>query len=101
MVDSKPVHGLIWWTRQNDTNFRHDSFVLKINQINRTSSDNYTCYVMNTITPSGMAEMNKTTQKTFYVSVQCKCSFKIIKEFFVALPLTAYDTCTLKLYVNY
>ncbi|CAG2232452.1 unnamed protein product [Mytilus edulis] len=37
LVDSNPVHGLIWWTRQNDTNFRHDSSELKINQINRTS----------------------------------------------------------------
>ncbi|XP_063441913.1 neural cell adhesion molecule L1.1-like [Mytilus trossulus] len=72
LVDSNPVHGLIWWTRQNDTNFRHDSSVLEINRINRTSSDNYTCYVMNTITPSGMAEMNKTTKKTFYVNVQFK-----------------------------
>ncbi|XP_052063365.1 B-cell receptor CD22-like isoform X2 [Mytilus californianus] len=72
MVDSNPVGELILWTRQNDANFRYNSSVLKINKINRTSSDNYTCYVMNTISPSGMAEMTRTTQKTFYVNVQFK-----------------------------
>ncbi|VDI63056.1 Hypothetical predicted protein [Mytilus galloprovincialis] len=99
MVDSTPVHGLIWWTKQNDTNFRHDSFVLKINQINRTSSDNYTCYVMNTITPSGMAKMNKTTQKTFYVSVQFK-PFADFNSQYSSLHITAKEGGTLLLTVT-
>ncbi|XP_071174749.1 cell adhesion molecule Dscam1-like [Mytilus edulis] len=99
LVDSNPVHGLIWWTRQNDTNFRHDSSELKINKINRTSSDNYTCYAMNTITPSGMAEMNKITQKTFYVNVQFK-PFADYSSPYSSLHITAKKGGTLLIKVT-
>ncbi|CAC5421801.1 HMCN [Mytilus coruscus] len=72
IVDSNPVARLIWWTRQNGANFRYDGYVLRINTIQRTSSGNYACYVMNTLTPSGMNEINRTTRETFYVNVEFK-----------------------------
>ncbi|CAC5360968.1 unnamed protein product [Mytilus coruscus] len=72
IVDANPVAKLVWWTRQNDATFKYVGSVLKINNIYRTSSGNYSCYVMNTLTPSGMATINRTTHKTFYVDVVFK-----------------------------
>lgn len=72
IVDANPVSKLVWWTKQNDANFRYDGFVLIINNINRKSSGNYSCNVMNTLTPSGMSEINKTTHQKFSVNVQSR-----------------------------
>ncbi|XP_076109165.1 limbic system-associated membrane protein-like [Mytilus galloprovincialis] len=72
IVDSNPVYKLVWWTKQNNADFRYDGFVLRLISINRTSSGNYTCYVMNTLAPSGMPEINKTTHQTFSVNVEFK-----------------------------
>ncbi|XP_063416734.1 muscle, skeletal receptor tyrosine-protein kinase-like [Mytilus trossulus] len=72
IVDANPVPKLVWWTKQNDPIFRYDGFVLRINNINRKSSGNYSCYVMNTLAPSGMSEINRTTQQTFSVNVVFK-----------------------------
>lgn len=72
IVDANPVAKLIWWTRQNDANFIYVGSVLRINNITRMYSGNYSCYVLNTFTPSGMDEINSTSQNMFYVNVVCK-----------------------------
>ncbi|XP_063442035.1 hemicentin-1-like [Mytilus trossulus] len=72
IVDANPVPKFVWWTKQNDANFRYEHFVLIINNINRKSSGNYSCYVMNTLSPSGMSEINITAQQTFSVNVVFK-----------------------------
>ncbi|CAC5384794.1 unnamed protein product [Mytilus coruscus] len=73
IVDANPASKLVWWTKQNDENFRYDGFVLRINNIDRKSSGNYSCYVMNTLAPFGMAEINRTTHQTFYINVVYYC----------------------------
>ncbi|VDH97102.1 Hypothetical predicted protein [Mytilus galloprovincialis] len=72
VVDANPVSKFVWWTKQNDADFRYDDYVLRINNINRKSSGNYSYYVMNTLTPSGMSDINKTTHQTFSVNVVFK-----------------------------
>ncbi|CAC5421802.1 unnamed protein product [Mytilus coruscus] len=85
IVDSNPVARLIWWTRQNGANFRYDGYVLRINTIQRTSSGNYACYVMNTLTPSGMNEINRTTRETFYVNVESRNTAGVFSRRFVVM----------------
>lgn len=82
IVDANPVPKLVWWTKQNDANFRYDGFVLRITNINRKSSGNYSCYVMNTLAPSGMSEINITTQHTIFVNVVCKSKYGVFGEHF-------------------
>lgn len=72
VVDAYPGVALVWWTTTNDTKSRYDGAVLTLNNIHRTLSGYYTCYVMNTLTPSGMSAINRKTWKTFYVNVQCE-----------------------------
>lgn len=81
IVDANPAANFFWWTRENDSYFRYNGSVLRINKIHKTSSGNYSYYVVNTITPSGMDPFNVTMQKKFYVDVQCefKLKFKLVE----------------------
>ncbi|CAG2208211.1 unnamed protein product [Mytilus edulis] len=68
VIDANPQPTMLWWTRQND--FIYYGSNLTIKNIQRNSSGNYTCLVMNTLTPSGKSPQNRTSQKMFYVNVQ-------------------------------
>lgn len=68
-IDANPAPLFIWWTRQNDAKFQYMGQNLKIDAINRTFTDTYSCHVQNTLTPSGLEQQNKTTNNSFSVNV--------------------------------
>ncbi|VDI07194.1 Hypothetical predicted protein [Mytilus galloprovincialis] len=51
VIDANPQPALLWWTSQN--NFTYYGNNLTITNVQRNSSGNYTCHVMNTLTPTG------------------------------------------------
>ncbi|XP_063448058.1 uncharacterized protein LOC134727607 [Mytilus trossulus] len=69
-VDAYPPPTSIWWTRQNDIKFVHFGWNLTIINIQEKDSDNYTCHVMNTLTPSGLSAQNRTSITFFNINVQ-------------------------------
>lgn len=71
-IDANPVPTSIWWTRQNNFRFIYHGLNLKITNIHTRDSDNYTCHVMNTLTPSGLSAQNRTSIKVFNINVQSK-----------------------------
>ncbi|CAC5419490.1 unnamed protein product [Mytilus coruscus] len=74
-VDANPPSTTIWWTRQNNISFIYYGLNLTIINIHQRDSDNYTCYVMNTVTPSGLSAQNKTSKTVLNINVQ-----KILNE---------------------
>lgn len=72
IIDANPYPVFVWWTHQNGDSFRYNDLNLTISNIQRNSSGNYTCHAMNTITASGHLPLNRTSEETFYVNVQCK-----------------------------
>ncbi|CAC5419492.1 unnamed protein product [Mytilus coruscus] len=70
VIDANPQPSLLWWTSQNEPDFIYNGNNLTITNIQRNSSGNYTCHVMNILTPSGMSPQNRNSQKMFYVNVQ-------------------------------
>ncbi|XP_076110544.1 limbic system-associated membrane protein-like [Mytilus galloprovincialis] len=101
IVDANPVSKLVWWTKQNDANFRYDGSVLRINNINKNASGNYSCYVMNTLAPSGMSQINKTTHQTFSVNVVFKPFLDSTKPYSAGHVIAAINsTIRLTLTIN-
>ncbi|XP_076107186.1 hemicentin-1-like isoform X2 [Mytilus galloprovincialis] len=79
VIDANPQPTMLWWTRQND--FIYYDSNLTIKNIQRNSSGNYTCLVMNTLTPSGKSPQNRTSQKMFYVNVQYQPAISDIPDY--------------------
>ncbi|VDI70101.1 Hypothetical predicted protein [Mytilus galloprovincialis] len=79
IIDSYPSPTYIWWTRQNDDSFLHIGTPLQIYNIQTKDSDNYTCIVMNTLTPSGLPSQNRTSHRVFKVYVQLLSANKAVK----------------------
>ncbi|XP_052074677.1 B-cell receptor CD22-like [Mytilus californianus] len=69
-IDANPAPTAIWWTRENDISFIYHGLNLKITNIHKRDSNNYTCHVMNTLTPSGLSAQNITSITVFNINVQ-------------------------------
>ncbi|XP_063448060.1 B-cell receptor CD22-like [Mytilus trossulus] len=68
VIDANPEPTLLWWTSQNSFTYYGNS--LTFTNVQRNSSGNYTCHVMNTLSPSGKSQQNRTSQNMFNVNVQ-------------------------------
>lgn len=71
-IDANPSPTFIWWNRENDTSFIYNGDPLIIKNIQQIDSGIYIVHVMNTLSPSGLAERNLTSQKMYNINVTGK-----------------------------